>query len=136
LLVEKIGGPKRRNPISQLECGKQSKPSRQRHTKAIRKTMASLLYRAQPLHFLERMATMPDMDAMVCPVRDAACTAANAPTLADSFGLDERSAMPGSVAASGRAGDPSIVRDWHGGLNYLAKVLLARAWEPREKVVP
>jgi len=72
LLVEKIGGPsvKPYQPAGVWEAGSHQGSD----TKPIRKTMARLCTDAAFTLFWKRMATMPDMDALDVPVRDATCT--------------------------------------------------------------
>jgi hypothetical protein len=81
------------------------------------------------------MATMPDMDALDVPVRDAACTRrqrTDTPLQALVLMND-----PQWLEASRRLAERVIRQSPETGtrLNYLGEVLLARAWEPREKVV-
>jgi len=81
------------------------------------------------------MATMPDMDALDVPVRDAACTRrqrTDTPLQALVLMND-----PQWLEASRRLAERVIHQSSETGtrLNYLGEVLLARAWEPREKLV-
>jgi hypothetical protein len=81
------------------------------------------------------MATMPDMDTMDVPVRDAACTRrqrTDTPLQALVLMND-----PQWLEASRKLAERVIRQspDNDKRLNYLGEVLLARDWEPREKLV-
>jgi hypothetical protein len=72
LLVEKIGGPsvKPYQPAGVWEAGSHQVSD----TKEYVQDHGDALYRRSLYTFWKRMATMPDMDALDAPVRDAACT--------------------------------------------------------------
>src|SRR5260221_1283099 len=72
LLVEKIGGPsvKPYQPAGVWEAGSHQGSD----TKAYTQDHGEALYRRSLYTFWKRMATMPDMDALDVPVRDATCT--------------------------------------------------------------
>src|SRR5439155_8351790 len=85
--------------------------------------------------FWKRMATMPNMDALDEPVRDAACTRrqrTDTPLQALVLMND-----PQWLEASRRLA-VRVIRDWPDPdrrLNALGEILLARSWEPKEKAV-
>lgn len=133
LLVEKIGGPsvKPYQPAGVWEAGSHQNSD----TKAYTQEHGESLYRRSLYSFWKRMATMPDMDALDVPVRDAACTRrqrTNTPLQALVLMND-----PQWLEASRRLAERVIRHSPETGrrLSYLGEVLLARAWEPREKVV-
>src|SRR4029434_2281385 len=72
LLVEKIGGPSVRpyQPAGVWEAGSHQGSD----TKSYTQDHGESLYRRSLYTFWKRMATMPDMDTLDVPVRDAACT--------------------------------------------------------------
>src|SRR5260370_31494444 len=72
LLVEKIVGPsvKPYQPAGVWEAGSHQNSD----TKAYVQDHGDALYRRSLYTFWKRMATMPNMDALDEPVRDAACT--------------------------------------------------------------
>jgi hypothetical protein len=81
------------------------------------------------------MATMPDMDTLDVPVRDAACTRrqrTDTPLQAlvlmnDPLWLEASRKLAERVIRQSSETDAR--------LNYLGEVLLARDWEPRERLV-
>jgi hypothetical protein len=133
LLVEKIGGPsvKPYQPAGVWEAGSHQGSD----TKAYTQDHGEALYRRSLYTFWKRMATMPDMDTLDVPVRDAACTRrqrTNTPLQALVLMND-----PQWLEASRRLAERVIRQSSDTGtrLNYLGEVLLARAWQPREKQV-
>ena len=81
------------------------------------------------------MATMPDMDTLDVPVRDAACTRrqrTDTPLQALVLMND-----PQWLEASRRLAERVIrhASDTSMRLDYLGEILLARDWQPREKSV-
>jgi len=133
LLVEKIGGPsvKPYQPAGVWEAGSHQGSD----TKSYTQDHGESLYRRSLYTFWKRMATMPDMDALDVPVRDAACTRrqrTDTPLQALVLMND-----PQWLEASRRLAERVIRQSADPGtrLNYLGEVLLARPWEPREKSV-
>jgi hypothetical protein len=133
LLVEKIGGPsvKPYQPAGVWEAGSHQGSD----TKSYTQDHGEALYRRSLYTFWKRMATMPDMDALDVPVRDAACTRrqrTDTPLQALVLMND-----PQWLEASRRLAERVIRQSSETGtrLNYLGEMLLARAWEPREKLV-
>jgi hypothetical protein len=133
LLVEKIGGPsvKPYQPAGVWEAGSHQGSD----TKSYTQEHGEALYRRSLYTFWKRMATMPDMDTLDVPVRDAACTRrqrTDTPLQALVLMND-----PQWLEASRRLAERVIRQspETDMRLNYLGEVLLARAWEPREKQV-
>jgi hypothetical protein len=133
LLVEKIGGPsvKPYQPAGVWEAGSHQGSD----TKSYTQDHGESLYRRSLYTFWKRMATTPDMDALDVPVRDAACTRrqrTDTPLQALVLMND-----PQWLEASRRLAERVIRQSSETGtrLNYLGEVLLARPWEPREKLV-
>jgi hypothetical protein len=133
LLIEKIGGPsvKPYQPAGVWEAGSHQGSD----TKSYTQDHGEALYRRSLYTFWKRMATMPDMDALDVPVRDAACTRrqrTDTPLQALVLMND-----PQWLEASRHLAERVIRQSSETGtrLNYLGEVLLARAWEPREKLV-
>jgi hypothetical protein len=133
LLVEKIGGPsvKPYQPAGVWEAGSHQGSD----TRSYTQDHGEALYRRSLYTFWKRMATMPDMDALDVPVRDAACTRrqrTDTPLQALVLMND-----PQWLEASRRLAERVIRQSSETGtrLDYLGEVLLARAWEPREKLV-
>src|SRR5262252_1784565 len=131
LLIEKIGGPsvKPYQPAGVWEAGSHQISD----TKEYVQDHGDALYRRSLYTFWKRMATMPNMDALDAPVRDAACTRRqrtdtplqalvlmNDPQwLEASRHLSER-VLRGSPNADTR-------------FDALARILLARPWKAGEK---
>jgi hypothetical protein len=133
LLVEKIGGPsvKPYQPAGVWEAGSHQGSD----TKSYTQDHGESLYRRSLYTFWKRMATMPDMDTLDVPVRDAACTRrqrTDTPLQALVLMND-----PQWLEASRRLAERVIRQSPETGtrLNYLGEVLLARPWEAREKSV-
>jgi len=133
LLVEKIGGPSVRpyQPAGVWEAGSHQGSD----TKSYTQDTGESLYRRSLYTFWKRMATMPDMDTLDVPVRDAACTRrqrTDTPLQALVLMND-----PQWLEASRKLAERVIRHssEIDARLNYLGEVLLARDWEPREKLV-
>src|SRR5882724_2083640 len=133
LLVEKIGGPsvKPYQPAGVWEAGSHQGSD----TKSYTQDHGESLYRRSLYTFWKRMATMPDMDTLDVPVRDAACTRrqrTDTPLQALVLMND-----PQWLEAARRLAERVIHQSPETGtrLNYLGEVLLARPWEAREKLV-
>ena len=133
LLVEKIGGPSVRpyQPAGVWEAGSHQGSD----TKSYTQDTGESLYRRSLYTFWKRMATMPDMDTLDVPVRDAACTRrqrTDTPLQALVLMND-----PQWLEASRKLAERVIrhTSETDARLNYLGEVLLARDWEPREKLV-
>jgi hypothetical protein len=131
LLVEKIGGPsvKPYQPTGVWEAGSHQGSD----TKSYTQEHGDSLYRRSLYTFWKRMATMPDMDTMDVPVRDAACTRrqrTDTPLQALVLMND-----PQWLEASRKLAERVIRKspETDARLNYLGEVLLARDWKPREK---
>jgi hypothetical protein len=133
LLVEKIGGPsvKPYQPAGVWEAGSHQGSD----TKSYTQDHGESLYRRSLYTFWKRMATMPDMDTLDVPVRDAACTRrqrTDTPLQAlvlmnDPLWLEASRKLAERVIRQSSETDAR--------LNYLGEVLLARDWEPRERLV-
>jgi mono/diheme cytochrome c family protein len=133
LLIEKIGGPsvKPYQPAGVWEAGSHQGSD----TKSYAQDHGDSLYRRSLYTFWKRMATMPDMDTLDVPVRDAACTRrqrTDTPLQALVLMND-----PQWLEASRRLAERVIRHssDISTRLDYLGEVLLARDWQPREKSV-
>jgi len=133
LLVEQIGGPsvKPYQPAGVWEAGSHQGSD----TKSYVQDHGDSLYRRSLYTFWKRMATMPDMDTLDAPVRDAACTRrqrTDTPLQALVLMND-----PQWLEASRHLAERVIHQSSETGtrLNYLGEVLLARPWEAREKIV-
>jgi len=131
LLVEKIGGPsvKPYQPAGVWEAGSHQISD----TKTYTQDHGDALYRRSLYTFWKRMATMPDMDALDVPVRDAACTRrqrTDTPLQALVL-MNDPQWLEASRKLAERVIKQSNETDTR--LNYLGEVLLARGWAPREK---
>jgi hypothetical protein len=133
LLVEKIGGPsvKPYQPPGVWEAGSHQGSD----TKAYVQDHGDALYRRSLYTFWKRMATMPDMDTLDVPVHDAACTRrqrTDTPLQALVLMND-----PLWLEASRHLAERVIHKsgETDARLGYLAELLLARPWQPREQVV-
>jgi len=131
LLVERIGGPsvKPYQPAGVWEAGSHQNSD----TKAYVQDHGDALYRRSLYTFWKRMATMPNMDALDEPVRDAACTRrqrADTPLQALVLMNDPQWLEAARHLAERVIHESSNVE---GRLNALGEILLARRWEPREK---
>ena len=133
LLVEKIGGPsvKPYQPAGVWEAG--GYPSSD--TTIYDQDHGDALYRRSLYTFWKRMATMPNMDAFDDPGRDVTCTRrqrTNTP-------LQALVAMndPQWLEAARRLAERVVQRDPTAGqrLDDIARLLLARPWQPREKQI-
>jgi hypothetical protein len=133
LLVEHIGGPsvKPYQPPGVWEAGSHQGSD----TRSYVQDHGDSLYRRSLYSFWKRMATIPDMDTLDVPVRDAACTR----RLRTDTPLQALVLMndPQWLEASRHLAERVIRRSSETGtrLDYLGEVLLARPWEPREKIV-
>ena len=131
LMVEKIGGPsvKPYQPAGVWEAGSHQNSD----TKAYVQDHGEALYRRSLYTFWKRMATMPNMDALDEPVRDAACTRrqrTDTPLQALVLMND-----PQWLEASRHLAERIIHESPNAGqrLDALGEILLARPWEPKEK---
>jgi hypothetical protein len=133
LLVEQIGGPSVRpyQPAGVWEAGSHQGSD----TKSYVQDHGDSLYRRSLYTFWKRMATMPDMDTLDVPVRDAACTRrqrTDTPLQALVL-MNDPQWLEASRHLAERVIHQSSETDTR--LDYLGEVLLARPWEPREKIV-
>ena len=131
LLVEKIGGPsvKPYQPGGVWEAGSHQVSD----TKEYVQDHADALYRRSLYTFWKRMATMPNMDALDVPVRDAACTRrqrTDTPLQALVL-MNDPQWLEASRHLAERVMQQSQNTD--GRLNALGEILLARPWKEREK---
>ena len=131
LLVEKIGGPsvKPYQPAGVWEAGSHQVSD----TKEYVQDHGEALYRRSLYTFWKRMATMPDMDALDVPVRDAACTRrqrTDTPLQALVLMND-----PQWLEASRHLAERVLRESQHTDtrLNALGKILLSRPWKAGEK---
>jgi hypothetical protein len=131
LLVEKIGGPsvKPYQPAGVWEAGSHQNSD----TKSYVQDHGDALYRRSLYTFWKRMATMPNMDALDDPVRDASCTRrqrTDTPLQALVLMND-----PQWLEASRRLAERLIHESPNAEtrLDELGEILLARPWEPKEK---
>jgi hypothetical protein len=133
LLVEKIGGPSVRpyQPPGVWEAGSHQVSD----TKEYVQDHGDALYRRSLYTFWKRMATMPNMDALDAPVRDAACTRrqrTDTPLQALVLMND-----PQWLEASRRLAERVIHESPMADARFdtLGALLLARPWAPKEKAV-
>jgi len=131
LLVEKIGGPsvKPYQPAGVWEAGSHQVSD----TKEYAQDHGEALYRRSLYTFWKRMATMPNMDALDVPVRDAACTRrqhTDTPLQALVL-MNDPQWLEASRHLAERIMQESENAD--GRLNALGEILLARPWQAREK---
>jgi hypothetical protein len=131
LLVEKIGGPsvKPYQPAGVWEAGSHQNSD----TKSYEQDHGDALYRRSLYTFWKRMATMPNMDALDEPVRDASCTRrqrTDTPLQALVLMND-----PQWLEASRQLAERLIRESPNADtrLDTLGVILLARQWEPKEK---
>jgi len=131
LLVEKIGGPsvKPYQPVGVWEAGSHQNSD----TKSYTQDHGDSLYRRSLYTFWKRMATMPNMDALDEPVRDASCTRrqrTDTPLQALVLMND-----PQWLEASRNLAQRVMHESPNAGarLDELGEILLARPWEPKEK---
>jgi hypothetical protein len=131
LLVEKIGGPsvKPYQPAGVWEAGSHQNSD----TKSYVQDHGDALYRRSLYTIWKRMATMPNMDALDDPVRDASCTRrqrTDTPLQALVLMND-----PQWLEAARQLAERVIHEspNAEGRLDTLGVILLARQWEPREK---
>jgi mono/diheme cytochrome c family protein len=131
LLVEKIGGPSTKpyQPAGVWEAGSHQNSD----TKSYVQDHGDALYRRSLYTFWKRMATMPNMDALDDPVRDASCTRrqrTDTPLQALVLMND-----PQWLEASRRLAERVIHESpsAEARMNELGVILLARPWEPKEK---
>jgi hypothetical protein len=131
LLVDKIGGPsvKPYQPAGVWEAGSHQNSD----TKSYVQDHGDALYRRSLYSFWKRMATMPNMDALDEPVRDAACTRrqrTDTPLQALVLMND-----PQWLEASRRLAERVMHESPNAEerLNALGEILLARSWEQKEK---
>jgi len=131
LLVEKIGGPsvKPYQPAGVWEAGSHQISD----TKEYAQDHGEALYRRSLYTFWKRMATMPDMDALDVPVRDAACTRrqrTDTPLQAlvlmnDPLWLEASRHLAERVLRGSPNADTRF--------DALARILLARPWKAPER---
>jgi hypothetical protein len=133
LLVEKIGGPsvKPYQPPGVWEAGSHQVSD----TKEYVQDHGDALYRRSLYTFWKRMATMPNMDALDVPVRDAACTRrqrTDTPLQALVLMND-----PQWLEASRHLAERILNESQHTDtrLNALGEILLSRPWKAGEKAV-
>jgi mono/diheme cytochrome c family protein len=131
LLVERIGGPsvKPYQPAGVWEAGSHQNSD----TKSYVQDHGDALYRRSLYTIWKRMATMPNMDALDEPVRDASCTRrqrTDTPLQALVLMND-----PQWLEASRNLAERIIQEspNTDARLDMLGVILLARRWEPREK---
>jgi hypothetical protein len=133
LLVEKIGGPsvKPYQPGGVWEAGSHQISD----TKEYVQDHGDGLYRRSLYTFWKRMATLPNMDALDVPVRDAACTRrqrTDTPLQALVLMNDPQWLEAARQLAERLIHDSS---DSDQRFDRLGEILLARPWEPLEKAV-
>jgi len=133
LLVEKIGGPsvKPYQPAGVWEAGSHQVSD----TKEYVQDHGDALYRRSLYTFWKRMATMPNMDALDVPARDAVCTRrqrTDTPLQALLL-MNDPQWLEASRHLAERVLKESQQTDTR--LNTLGEILLARAWDPREKAI-
>jgi hypothetical protein len=133
LLVEKIGGPsvKPYQPPGVWEAGSHQVSD----TKEYVQDHGDALYRRSLYTVWKRMATMPNMDALDVPVRDAACTRrqrTDTPLQALVLMND-----PQWLEASRHLAERILSESQHTDtrLNALGEILLSRPWKAGEKAV-
>jgi hypothetical protein len=133
LLVEKIGGPsvKPYQPSGVWEAGSHQGSD----TKEYVQDHGEALYRRSLYTFWKRMATMPNMDALDVPVREAACTRrqrTDTPLQALVL-MNDPQWLEASRRLAERVIHESPIADAR--LDTLGELLLARPWAPKEKAV-
>jgi hypothetical protein len=133
LLVEKIGGPSVRpyQPPGVWEAGSHQVSD----TKEYVQDHGDALYRRSLYTFWKRMATMPNMDALDVPVRDAACTRrqrTDTPLQALVL-MNDPQWLEASRRLAERVIHESPIADAR--FDTLGELLLARPWAPKEKAV-
>jgi hypothetical protein len=133
LLVEKIGGPsvKPYQPAGVWEAGSHQVSD----TKEYVQDHGDALYRRSLYTFWKRMATMPNMDALDVPVRDAACTRrqrTDTPLQALVLMND-----PQWLEASRHLAERVLHESPNTNTRFdaLGEILLARPWKAGEKAV-
>ena len=131
LLVEKIGGPSTKpyQPSGVWEAGSHQVSD----TKEYVQDHGDALYRRSLYTFWKRMATMPNMDALDVPVRDAACTRrqrTDTPLQALVL-MNDPQWLEASRRLAERVMHESQNTDTR--LNALGEILLARPWKEKEK---
>jgi Protein of unknown function (DUF1553)/Protein of unknown function (DUF1549)/Planctomycete cytochrome C/Concanavalin A-like lectin/glucanases superfamily len=132
LLVEKIGGPsvKPYQPAGVWEAGSHQNSD----TKNYVQDHGDALYRRSLYTIWKRMATMPNMDALDDPVRDASCTRrqrTDTPLQALVL-MNDPQWLEAARQLAERVIHESPNPDAR--LDELGVILLARQWEPREKL--
>ena len=132
LLVEKLGGPsvKPYQPPGIWDGSHDAS-----NTRKYVQDHGDALYRRSLYTFWKRMATMPDMDTFDSPMRDAACTRrqrTNTPLQA-LVSMNEPLRLEASRKLAERVIRQSPSEDAR--LNYLSRVLLARDWNSKERVI-
>jgi hypothetical protein len=132
LLVEKIGGPsvKPYQPPGIWDGSHDAS-----NTRKYVQDHGDALYRRSLYTFWKRMATMPDMDTFDSPMRDAACTRRQRTDtpLQALVSMNEPLRLEAARKLAERLIHQSSNADDR--LDYLGRVLLARAWTDREKAV-
>jgi mono/diheme cytochrome c family protein len=131
LLVEKIGGPSAKpyQPAGIWEAGSHQNSD----TKSYTQDHGDGLYRRSLYTFWKRMATMPNMDSMDDPVRDAVCTRrqrTDTPLQALVL-MNDPQWLEASRNLAQRVIHEAPNEDAR--LDTLGELLLARPWEPKEK---
>jgi hypothetical protein len=131
LLVEKIGGPsvKPYQPAGVWEAGSHQNSD----TKSYVQDHGDALYRRSLYTIWKRMATMPNMDALDEPVRDASCTRrqrTDTPLQALVL-MNDPQWLEASRKLAERVIHESPNTDTR--LDALGVILLARRWEPKER---
>jgi len=131
LLVEKIGGAsvKPYQPAGVWEAGSHQNSDTRNYVQ----DHGQALYRRSLYTFWKRMATMPNMDALDEPVRDAACTRRQRTDtpLQALVTMNDPQWLEASRILAERVIHESPNEE--GRLNALGEILLARPWEPGEK---
>ena len=132
LLVEKLGGPsvKPYQPPGIWDGSHDAS-----NTRKYVQDHGDALYRRSLYTFWKRMATMPDMDTFDSPARDVACTRRQRTDtpLQALVEMNEPLRLEASRKLAERVIRQSANVDAR--LDYLGEVLLARAWNPKEKTV-
>jgi hypothetical protein len=132
LLVEKLGGPsvKPYQPPGIWDGSHDAS-----NTRKYVQDHGDALYRRSLYTFWKRMATMPDMDTLDSPTRDAACTRRQRTDtpLQALVAMNEPLRLEASRKLAERVIHESSTVDAR--LDYLGRVLLARDWSSKEKTV-
>jgi hypothetical protein len=132
LLVEKLGGPsvKPYQPPGIWDGSHDAS-----NTRKYVQDHGDALYRRSLYTFWKRMATMPDMDTFDSPMRDAACTRRQRTDtpLQALVTMNEPLRLEASRKLAERVIHESSNVDAR--MDYLGRVLLARNWNAKEKVV-